>query len=85
MFSIDVESGEDEVDVCLEDIIMNIATFNKEELIELKGEIEYELNNDVSFPALEGDDSTLENNEKLKFLIDNIWNISLTDLENLKK
>jgi len=83
MFSIQFDHTVD-VDICMTDIIGNLNSFSRSNLMELKSEIEDEIGG-VYVPTLNRNDNTIENEEKIKFLVDNIWNIDLKDLETIKK
>lgn len=83
MFSIEFDHTVD-VDICMTDIIANLGSFSRSSLMELKSVLEGEIGG-VSVPIINEKDNTVENAEKIKFLVDNIWNIDLKDLEKIKK
>jgi hypothetical protein len=79
----------DNIRVDMEEVLSQVERYNIKDIIEFRdyvNEIIEEKGGGGGEPKIiNRSDDTMVNSEKIKFLIDNIWNISLEDLENIKK
>lgn len=74
-----------EVDIYLEDIIDNLSSFNNDELIDLKEEVESKLNSTSRRNENVLEASTLDEEYKIRILREMFNKFSWEELEDIKK